>query len=693
MHHLKRLLIVLFITAIAITVHGQVKSDSTKKSNQPLQEVVIKAYFSKKPISSIPSSVSLVDSQQLSRTSGTSLVAAINTVAGVRMEERSPGSYRLSIRGSLLRSPFGIRNVKIYLDDFPLTDAGGNTYLNLLDATNVRNLEILKGPEASVFGANSGGVILINTAGNEKAGAQATASLLTGSYGLFQQKLSMQRSWDKYQLNVNQTSQESTGYRENSALKRNAFQIFQQYNYTDKGNLKAIILFSDLNYKTPGGITAAQADLNPRQARQRAGNTPGAAEQQAGIFNRTIFGGISNEISINTLWKHVASVFGSNTNFKNPFITNFERRNEKTVGLRTYFEFSPKSKTSSNFSWQTGLEGSSTASDIFNFDNNGGMPGNVQSADQITANQYFMFTHAAGTFKKFVVEGAVSINQFNYKYGSLINPTDIKQKQTFKVQIMPRLAASYPLTRTLWLRASASKGYSPPTIAEVRSSDNNINADLQAESGWNYETGLRYKNNNGRIYADAVLFSFNQKNAIVRRVNAQDQEYFINAGGTKQKGLELQFNIWLISPSSNGFIRGAQLNNSLTYNNFKFSQYLNASDDYSGNKLTGVPQNTNVSSLYIKVPFNIYVNASHNYTSSIPLNDANSVIAKDYNLVQAKLGKKAYFKNTDLEFYVGGDNLLNKTYSLGNDLNAFGGRYYNPAPLRNYYLGFTVTFK
>ena len=691
MQHLKVLLCGLIAIGITINVYGQVQKDSSL--NQPLNEVVIKAYFSKKPILHIPSSVSLIDSQQLSRTLGTSLVAAINTVAGVRMEERSPGSYRLSIRGSLLRSPFGVRNVKVYLNNFPLTDAGGNTYLNLLDATSIKNIEILKGPEASVFGANSGGVILISTAEKEKPGAQATASLSTGSYGLFQQKLSMQRSWSKFQLNVNQTSQQSTGYRENSALNRNAFLISQQYNYSRKGNLKAMFLFSDLNYQTPGGITEAQAELNPRLARQRSGNTPGAAEQQAGIFNRTVFGGISNEISLNASWKHIAAIFGSSTDFKNPFITNFEQRNENSFGARTYFEFAPKSKNSFNYSWQTGLEGSSTASHISNFDNIKGTPGKVQSADQIKANQYFIFTHVTTTFKNLIVEGAVSINKFNYKYGSLIKLPSNLQIQEFKTQVMPRLAASYPLTQSLWLRASASKGYSPPSIAEVRSSNNNINANLQAESGWNYETGLRYKNNNGRLYADAVIFNFNQKNAIVRRVNAQDQEYFINAGGTKQNGVELQFNIWIIAPSQNGIIRGVQLNNSLTYNNFKFSQYFNASNNYSGNKLTGVPQNTNVSSLYIKLPSYIYLYTSHNYTSSIPLNDANSVSAKQYNLVQAKMGKRVSFRNTDIEFYIAADNLLNNTYSLGNDLNAFGGRYYNPAPLRNYSVGLTTTFK
>ncbi len=93
------------------------------------------------------------------------------------MEERSPGSYRLTIRGSLLRSPFGIRNVKVYIDELPLTDAGGNTYLNLIDPQAIERVEVLKGPDGSLFGANSGGVVLIDLNGQKKSPNEASVHL------------------------------------------------------------------------------------------------------------------------------------------------------------------------------------------------------------------------------------------------------------------------------------------------------------------------------------------------------------------------------------------------------------------------------------------------------------------------------------------------------------------------------------
>ncbi|MCA6371913.1 MAG: Plug domain-containing protein [Cytophagales bacterium] len=93
-----------------------------------LQEVIVQAFASEKPLEQVAASVAIVNAKELNRFNNTSLLPALNAIAGVRMEERSPGSFRLAIRGSSLRSPFGIRNVKFYWNGLPLTDGGGNTY-------------------------------------------------------------------------------------------------------------------------------------------------------------------------------------------------------------------------------------------------------------------------------------------------------------------------------------------------------------------------------------------------------------------------------------------------------------------------------------------------------------------------------------------------------------------------------------
>jgi hypothetical protein len=119
---------------------------------RPLNEVIIKAYEQNRKLTEVGAPVNVVSKASLNRFANISILPALNTNPGVRMEERSPGSYRLNIRGSSIRSPFGVRDVKIYWNEIPLTDPGGNTYLNELGFYNFQSLEIIKGTAGSLYG-------------------------------------------------------------------------------------------------------------------------------------------------------------------------------------------------------------------------------------------------------------------------------------------------------------------------------------------------------------------------------------------------------------------------------------------------------------------------------------------------------------------------------------------------------------
>ena len=153
----KYLIVFLFVVT---TLSAQ---ENKRDTVQSIQEIVLKGYETGAGIIQTPASISVISNKSLKAASNFSLLPAFNQVAGVRMEERSPGSYRLSIRGSLLRSPFGVRNIKVYLDEFILSDAGGNTYMNLLDAQMIGRAEIIKGPAGSMYGAGTGGAVLLGS--------------------------------------------------------------------------------------------------------------------------------------------------------------------------------------------------------------------------------------------------------------------------------------------------------------------------------------------------------------------------------------------------------------------------------------------------------------------------------------------------------------------------------------------------
>jgi iron complex outermembrane receptor protein len=141
-------------------------------------------------------------------------------------------------------------------------------------------------------------------------------------------------------------------------------------------------------------------------------------------------------------------------------------------------------------------------------------------------------------------------------------------------------------------------------------------------------------------------------------------------------------------------IQEIKLAHAFTGHYFYFADYESGGNDFSGNQLTGVAPNSLVNMLDIRSRFGLYANVTHHYVDAIPLNDANTVFQDSYNLLGARLGWR-YLLGTswDLEVYAGADNLLDEVYSLGNDLNALGGRFFQPAPGRNYYGGLKLGFR
>lgn len=670
-----------FITSIPFILFAQDNKDSIVN----LQPVDLKVHFAKQSALSSTSSIHTLSEHTIQQQQPNSFLSSVNSIPGIRMEERSPGSFRLAMRGSLIRSPFGIRNTKIYVDEFPLTDAGGNSYLNLIDPAAIQSIMIIKGPDGSLYGANSGGVVKIQPKGFGIIKNKTELNLLGGSFGTFQESLGLQRVVNpKYQFSINQSFARSDGYRDNTALNKKSIQTSHQWNYSPTGQFRIMALYTDLFYQTPGGLTLQQYETNPRQARPAAGPNPSAQEQHAAIYNKTFFGGLAHSKHINEHLSHHISVFGSKTDFENPFISNYEFRDESNVGLRTYLSWNKKER----LQMQLGFEAAWATTKIENFDNNKGTPANVQAIDDLNNQTWNIFYRTQfEILKNWHIEGSLGLNINTIDFDK-IYPSQEHGSIHFKKDWMPRLASNY-VWDNMAIRMSYSKGYSTPTLAEVRSSDNIINTNLQAEKGNNYEIGYRIKSNNQNLIFDLAYYDYRMKNGIIRQINDNGTEYYSNIGQMKQKGLEAA--LWLHVPIHSTWIKTIQYQSGLCYNHYRFGHYDNNGSDLINNKITAVPDWVWTNSVQLELIKDFGLNIYHNYTSSSPLNDINTVFAKKFNLLQAKVhwNTKSLF-NTKAQLYFGLDNILNEKYSLGNDINAFGGRFFNPAPSRNFYSGIKI---
>ena len=687
----RKLLLATFILS------GNTSFSQQYKDTTAIAPITIDAYFGDQPLVGLTSSANTLNQRDITSQQPNTLVSAFNSVPGIRFEERSPGSYRLALRGSMIRSPFGVRNTKIYIDDFPLTDAGGNTYINLIDPQSISSIHILKGPDGSLFGANSSGVIRIRPKGFGKLDDQIALTLSGGSYGSFNEQLSIQRKVnEKYQFSFDQSFVRSDGYREHSALNKKTFQTAHQWNYTTKNMLRLYLLYADMGYQTPGALTIEQMVENPRMARPPSKTQPGAKEQKAAIYNKTWFAGLAHRAELSKHLLHHISVFGSNTDLRNPFITNYEFRDEKNLGVRTYLSYHKDENKDFTWQMQIGSEVQKGWNKIDNYDNENGISTVPQAKDDLDNLQASIFYRAnLNISSRWDIDGSIAFNHARIDYNARYPmTTEIGSGEIdFGTIWMPRIASSYMLSDKMALRVSISKGYSTPTLAEVRSSNNMINLDLEAETGTNYEMGYRIESKDRRVIGDFSVYSYQMKNGIVRQVDQNGAEFYLNAGEMDQKGIEANIHIHLLRPRNTGILRNIVYQGSMSRNFYKFGSYTNGEDDFSGNDMTAVPKWVNANNLLLSFGSQIFLNIHHRNVSASPLDDANTVYANSYNLIQAKTGIDIPLTKNDikLHLFAGVDNLLNESYSLGNDINAFGNRYFNPAAKRNYYIGAQVS--
>ena len=294
----------------------------------------------------------------------------------------------------------------------------------------------------------------------------------------------------------------------------------------------------------------------------------------------------------------------------------------------------------------------------------------------------------------FYVTAGLSINALKYDINRLIDGfTNAPQRVSKKFETVwsPRLALSKVINENLSAHLSLSQGFSPPTTTEVRTNEGTLSLDLEPEKGTNYELNIRGSLWKDKLSFDLSAFHFALSETIVSNPNSDGVVLFNNAGETSQNGFELQLQAALLT-RQNGMLRNINSSISYTHHDFEFRNYVKRGSDFSGNALPGTAPNT----INWKVDFllgaGFTLNLTYHYVDPIPLNDGNVVSSNAYHLVNTRLGYEYQGKKLNTLLFFGVDNLTNAQYSLGNDLNAFGRRYFQPAPDSNYYFGLKFKF-
>jgi iron complex outermembrane receptor protein len=641
-----------------------------------LDSIVINAYGSR-TLMGTPAAVNKISEKQLRRYGNTNILQAINATSGVRMEERSLGSYRLNIRGSSVRSPYGVRNVKIYYDNIPFTAPGGNSMLNMLGFYNIGGLEIIKGPGSSLYGAGTGGVVLFE-APNIDGTTNVAAGVNVGSYGTLNYNLKLQLP--KHVFSYEDVR--SDGYRQHTEMSRKVASYQTHLSTFTRGQLSLYFVYSNLSYQTPGALTLAEYQANPQQARPTVGTNQGAVLANASIHQEAALLGLTHRYSFSSKWSNTTSLYGFYNQTENPAIQNYELKKEPHWGGRSTFIYGIE-----DFSIHFGGELQNGNFTSRTFRNLQGNRGAQLTDDKLDLLQWMAFAQLNYKINKWWFTLGASINSLQLDFLRKSEIPNIDARKKFNGEVQPRFAVLYKANDSFSAYANVTKGFSPPASSEIFADNSSYNLALAAENGWNFEPGLRWNLFNQRLFVDASYFQLLLHNAIVTRRDASGANYYLNAGKTKQRGIEANLSYRLLAEEKPLSIL---LQAAYAYHDFKYDDFVQIDQDFSGKQLPGVAPNNYTLMVDVRHQKGLFAFLSYNHSSKIALNDANSQYADDFQLLALKLGYQKKIKNIPIQFFAGADNLLNQTYSLGNDINGFGGRYYNVAPARSFYFGLKV---
>lgn len=645
-----------------------------------------------------PASYAKIARNHLERDNGTTIAPALNRVTGLYMHSGALNTNRITIRGVGNRSPFSTTKIRAYLDDIPLTTGDGETTIEDVDLSLLQDVEVWKGPTASLYGAGLGGMIHLKTKNKEELTSSSVSSGLTvGSYGLIRNVSTADYTNSKKTLNlgVNYNNTHQDGYRDNNQYDRETISLLAKY-YAKKGSETTFFgNLTSLKAFIPSSLNQQDYDNEPQKAAFNWKAVRGFED-----YDKTILG-VSHQFKLADFKRYrlenkTSTFFTSRDAYESrPF--NILEEQSSSVGFRSTFTMNQKEKAKKNLpSLSMGVEAYLEDYDWKTLETNKGIAGKVLSDNveqrryfNVFAQTYFEFSNKATLF------AGVNLNSTSYEYKDLFNGDniDLSGDYAFSSILSPNVGFSYQFRRELALFASVSHGFSPPSLQETLNPDGTINPEIEAEKGWNYELGARgYLLN--RIAYELTVYTMQINDLLVARRITEDQFIGLNAGKTNHSGFEGYITTELVKAKNwtlSSFI-------SYTYSNYTFSEFIDEGNDYSGNELTGTPPHVLNMGIDVISKIGFYGNLMYRLVDAFPMRDDNSIYSQAYQVYSLKTGfKRKIVKKLELDASVGIDNLFNERYASMILINAgsFGNnlpRYYYPGLPRNYFTSISLKY-
>ncbi|WP_409516327.1 TonB-dependent receptor PqqU [Atlantibacter sp.] len=663
------------------------------------------------PVSELdtPAAVSVVTGDDLRHAAPQiNLSENLGSVPGLQIQNRQnyAQDLQLSIRGFGSRSTYGVRGIRLYVDGIPATMPDGQGQTSNIDLNSVASVEVLRGPFSALYGNASGGVIDVKTATGE-APPTLEASSYYGSFGTWRYGLKASGAvGDGTQpgdvnYTVSSTRFTTHGYRDHSGARKNLANAKLGVRVDDASTLTLLLNSVDIHANDPGGLSYSEWQDNPRQSpRGDQYNTRKSIRQtQAGLnYQRAM--SASDDLSVTAYageretTQYQSIPMGPQLNPTHPGgVIQLSRHYQGidsrwthrdtlwtlpvnvTLGLN-YENMSEKRKGYENFVLENGApvygEKGDTRRDERNLMWN--LDPYLQSSWQLT--------------DKLTLDAGVRYSSIwfdaNDHYITATNGDDSGDASYHKW--LPAGALKYRVTDAWNVYLSAGRGFETPTINELSyrsGGQNGLNLALKPSTSDNLELGSKTRLGNGLF--SAALFQTDTDNEIVVDASSGGRTTYKNAGKTRRQGLELALD--------QQFAYDWKLKMAWTWLDATYRSNACGATDCNGNRMPGIARNMGYASFGYQPEQGWYAGADVRYMGDIMADDENSAKAPSYTVAGLNTGYKFLYQRWALDLFGRVDNLFDKRYVGSVIVNESNGRYYEPAPGRNYGVGMSVSYQ
>ncbi|MEX2122902.1 MAG: TonB-dependent receptor [Woeseia sp.] len=674
-----RQLAVLLVPFAATFAHGQASAPG-----EVLDEIVVTATRRQSTVREVPRSISVVGQDRIQNaTQQLGLDEALAVVPGLYMQNRYNFSQdlRISLRGFGARSSFGIRGIRVYVDGIPETLPDGQAQVDSIDLGSAKSIEVLRGPASSLYGNASGGVIAVET---ELGGMLpfVEAGLASGELGFEKYQLKTGGSFDSVDYLLNASTQQIDGYRDHSFSKGSLLNGKLGIRFTEDDRLTVAINHTDQpESEDAGGINTAEIAAGPRDARDvnvlfNAGEA--LSQQRIGfVYERDRPRG---DLLLRNyyVWRD----FGNEL----PFVDG------GAVDLQRFFygigaQYSPKAILPDRLELTMGIDLDRQDDDRKRFDNNEGVRGNLTFEQQEKVDSTGVYLQAKYDLSEdLAMSAGLRYDELTFDINDdfLVDGDDSGEIDFDETS--PSAGISYSFGQHI-LFGSFSRSFETPTTTELANPDGSggFNTSLNPQLADNYELGIKGERND--TYYEVSVFRINLTDELVpfELAGFPGRTFYSNAGESERSGIETA----LAWRHESGI--AAEL--SYTFSDFTFEDFVDESGtSFAGAELPGLPRHFGYAGVSYRSDAGLYARLEAVYSGALYADNANTTKVDSHVVTNFRASREFETGSWLIQPYLGVNNVFNESYFSSIRVNAFGGRYYEPAPERNVYAGVTVRY-